>query len=89
MDYSKRNTGGGIILPIGTFTILHWPGSRTGVLWLITTAASMFMFIPFYFFTGIRNPETKVNTIVSTILLVVVTGLAFYAGKSPANRPWH
>src|SRR6185436_1199388 len=59
------------------FTIQHWPGSRTGVLWLITTATSMFVFIPIYFFNGIRKPETKVNTIVSSILLVVVTGLHF------------
>jgi hypothetical protein len=59
------------------FTIQHWPGSRTGVLWLVTTATSMFIFIPIYFFNGIRKPETKVNTIVSSILLVVVTGLHF------------
>ncbi len=59
------------------FTIQHWPGSRTGVLWLVTTATSMFIFIPIYFFNGIRKPETKVNTIVSSILLIVVTGLHF------------
>ena len=59
------------------FTIQHWPGSRTGVFWIITTATSMFIFIPIYFFNGIRKPETKVNTIVSSILLVVVTGLHF------------
>jgi hypothetical protein len=57
--------------------VMHWPGARSGILWIITTAASMFVFIPIYFFTGIRNPETKVNTIVSSILLVVATGLHF------------
>jgi hypothetical protein len=59
------------------FTIMHWPGARTGVFWIITTAASMLVFIPAYFFTGIRKPETKVNTIIATVLLVVATGLHF------------
>jgi len=39
--------------------------------------------MPFYFFTGIRNPETKVNTIVSSILLISASGLLLTLMRSP------
>jgi len=57
------------------FAIMHWPG-RTA-LWISTVGVSMFAFIPAYFFTGIRRPETKSNTILTSILLVGATGLLF------------
>ncbi len=57
------------------FAIMHWPG-RTP-LWITTCALSMFVLIPLYFFTGIRKPETKINTIIVTIILVGATGLQF------------
>lgn len=57
------------------FAIQHWPGVR--ILWFSTVSVSMFVFIPLYFFTGIRNPETKFNTIVSTVLFIGATGLLF------------
>lgn len=57
------------------FQVQHWQGKHE--LWLATIAISFFGFIPVYFFTGIRNPATKMNTIVSTILLVSVTALQF------------
>lgn len=59
------------------FTVMHWPGARSGMLWLITTSVSLFVFIPIYYFNGIRNPETKTNTVMTTILLIVATGLHF------------
>jgi hypothetical protein len=55
--------------------VMHW--TIKGPIWLVTLAIAFFVFIPAYFFTGIRKPETKVNTIVSTILLVAVTGIQF------------
>lgn len=57
------------------FAIMHWPG-RTP-LWMTTCALSMFVLIPLYFFTGIRKPEAKINTIIVTIILVGATGLQF------------
>ena len=66
----------GILLCISTlFKVMHWPGS--GILWITTSAISIFVFIPFYFFTGIRKAETKANTIVTSIMLVGGTGLLF------------
>jgi hypothetical protein len=66
----------GMLLCISTlFKVFHWPGSS--VLWIITSAFSIFIFIPIYFFNGIRNPETKTNTIVTTVILIGATGLLF------------
>lgn len=59
------------------FTVQHWPGAT--VLWFSTIALSLFIFIPLYFFTGIRKPETRTNTILTTIMLVGFTGLLFTA----------
>jgi hypothetical protein len=57
------------------FLIMHWPGAR--IIWLSTLSISFFVFIPLYFFSGIRKPETKVNTIVSTVLLFGFLALQF------------
>lgn len=57
------------------FAIQHWPGVR--ILWLTTVVLSMFVFIPLYFFTGIKKQEARFNTIVTTVLLVGATGLLF------------
>ncbi|MFA6057418.1 MAG: hypothetical protein WC756_04410 [Taibaiella sp.] len=59
------------------FTVQHWPGAN--VLWFSTIALSIFIFIPLYFFTGIRKPETRTNTILTSIMLVGFTGLLFTA----------
>ena len=57
------------------FAVMHWPGAT--ILWLTTIGMSGLVLIPVYFFTGIRNPETKVNTIVTSILLVGATSCIF------------
>lgn len=73
------------------FKVQHWPGAN--VMTMVTLGLSFFIFIPVYFFTGIRKPETRVNTIVSTVILVAVTTMQFTlvslkhlrAGISPEN----
>jgi hypothetical protein len=55
---------------------MHWPNGN-GMLWLTAISISAFILIPVYFFTGIRNPDTKVNTIVTTVILIGATGLLF------------
>jgi hypothetical protein len=57
------------------FTIMHWPGSSA--LWFSTVGVSMLVFIPFYFFTGIRRPEKKIKTVFTTVLFIGATGLIF------------
>lgn len=57
------------------FAINHWDGST--FMWLSTVSVSMFLFIPVYFFTGIRKAETKFNTIITSVILVGATGMLF------------
>ncbi|MCB0696921.1 MAG: hypothetical protein KDC07_06135, partial [Chitinophagaceae bacterium] len=66
------------------FLVMHWPGAR--IMWISTLTLSFFVLLPVYFFNGIRKPETKLNTIVTTIILVGVLGVQFLL--TPVhNRP--
>jgi hypothetical protein len=66
----------GILLSISIlFRIMHWPGAMP--LSFASLAIFAFIFIPVYYFTGIRNPDTKLNTTVTTIILVGAAGLQF------------
>ena len=68
----------GICLCVATlFTAMHWPSPTYGFFWFAAICISAFALIPVYFFTGIRNPDTKLNTIVTTIVLIGATGLQF------------
>ncbi len=55
------------------FKIMHWPGANMMGMGAVLTM--MFIFVPIYFFSGIRNPETKVNTIVSSLVFILGCGL--------------
>jgi hypothetical protein len=57
------------------FKIFHWPGAN--LMWLFALGILMFVFIPIYFFSGIRTPETKVNTIITSIILISAGGMLF------------
>lgn len=59
----------------GLFLVMHWPGAR--VIWVLTLGLSFFVLLPLYFFNGIRKPETKLNTIVITVILIGVLVLQF------------
>ena len=68
----------GICLCFATlFSVMHWPTPTNGFFWFVAIFISAFALIPVYFFTGIRNPDTKLNTIVTTIILIGATGLQF------------
>jgi hypothetical protein len=66
------------------FKVQHWPGAN--VMWVIMLVLTFAVFIPAYFFTGIRKPETRVNTIISTILLVAVLGIQFTLTNIRPNK---
>jgi hypothetical protein len=67
----------GILLCIATlFSLMHWPAGN-GAIWLGAIGISAFVLIPTYFFTGIRNPDTKLNTVVTTVILIGATCLLF------------
>jgi len=57
------------------FIVQHWPGANMMLFSAIGIAA--FILLPVYFFTGIRRPETRLNTIIMSIILVGIIGLQF------------
>ncbi len=66
----------GILFSLSSlFKIMHWPGAN--VMWFMALGLLLFVFIPLYFFSGIRNPDTKVNTIITTIILIAAGGMLF------------
>jgi hypothetical protein len=50
------------------FKIMHWPYAN--IMCSLALMIMIFGFIPVYFFSGFRNPATKVNTIVSSIMML-------------------
>ncbi|MEO6302443.1 MAG: hypothetical protein ABIP51_04665 [Bacteroidia bacterium] len=67
------------------FKIMYWPGAN--MLWILTIAMLALVFIPLFFFSGIKNPETKTNTIATTIILIMITGFFFaLTSLGPAKR---
>ena len=72
----------GILISLGIlFKIMHWPYAN--IMMTSSLTILLLVFLPFYFFSGIRNPETKVNTIVSSILLISASGLLLTLMRSP------
>jgi hypothetical protein len=67
------------------FKLMHWPYAN--ILWLSCLGILLFVFLPLFFFTGIRNAETKVNTIISSILILVAGGMLF-ALTALRNSKW-
>ena len=66
----------GILFLISSlFKLMHWPGNS--FLWFVTMGMMGFVFIPLYFFNGIKKPESKTNTITTTLILIIVTGFFF------------
>ncbi len=55
------------------FKVMHWPGAN--LMGVIFVALMVLVYIPVYFFSGIKNPESKVNTIATTIIMIMGCGL--------------
>ncbi|MFN8286840.1 MAG: hypothetical protein U0V74_08825 [Chitinophagales bacterium] len=65
------------------FKIMYWPGANVmGVSVIILMGA---VFLPIYFFSGIRRAETKLNTIVTSVLVVAGCGLFLSLIRIPAK----
>jgi hypothetical protein len=54
---------------------MHWPGAS--MIWFFTLGLFSFVFIPLYFFNGIKNEANKVNTITTTLILIILAGVFF------------
>jgi len=66
----------GILFCLSTlFKVMHWPYGD--ILWFFALGILFFIFLPIFYFTGIRKPETKMNTILASIMILTVGGLLF------------
>ncbi|MFM7900750.1 MAG: hypothetical protein ACKPAD_02065, partial [Bacteroidota bacterium] len=72
----------GMLFAMGTlFKIMYWPYAN-----MIGTVAFFMLalvYIPIMFFTGIRNPETKTNSILTSFILITGLGLMLTLVRSP------
>jgi hypothetical protein len=63
------------------FKIMHWPGAN--MMGILSVGILFFLYLPINLVTGIKNPDTKINTIVTSILLVAGCGLFLSLVRSP------
>jgi hypothetical protein len=74
----------GILMSLSIlFKIMHWPGALA--LGIVSVLVLLFVFLPIYFFTGIRQEDQKVNTITVSILVIMVSGLWLTLIRSPRS----
>ena len=57
------------------FKVMHWPGANT--MWFMTLGLFALVFIPLYFFNGVRDQANKINTITTTLILIILAGVFF------------
>lgn len=66
----------GMVISVGViFKIMHWPYAN--VLMLSGTIIFTVLYVPLYFFTRIRRPEMKFNTIVNSVLMIALGGILY------------
>jgi len=63
------------------FKVQHWPGAN--MLGVVSLAILLALFLPVYFFAGIRNAATRTNTVVSSVFVVIGCGLYFTLLMTP------
>jgi hypothetical protein len=63
------------------FKIMHWPGAN--MMGVVSLLIMLIIYIPLYFFSGIKNQEAKANTIITSILLVAGCGLFMALARAP------
>ncbi len=70
------------------FIVQHWPGANVLLFSAIIIAA--LVLLPTYFFIGIQRPETKLNTILMSIILTGIIGLQFsiVRVRPSASQTW-
>jgi len=67
-------TFSGILISLAVlFKVMHWPGAS--LLGFTFVFLMVFIYVPLNFFNGIKNPDTKINTIVTTIVMIMGCGL--------------
>ncbi|HMT27683.1 MAG TPA: hypothetical protein PKD91_00245 [Bacteroidia bacterium] len=76
-----------ILISMATmFKIMHWPGAN--MMGITSVGILILLYLPINLITGIKNPDTKVNTIVTSILLVAGCGLFLSLARSPQGSKY-
>ncbi len=78
---------GALLCLSAMFKVMHWPGAN--IMWIVGLGVSSLLLLPLYFLNGISNPDKKLNTIVTTFILIGVLGVLLtltQIGKSPADK---
>ncbi|MCE3226255.1 MAG: hypothetical protein K0S32_806 [Bacteroidetes bacterium] len=57
-----------LLLLAAIFKVMHWPGAT--ILSSSFFISLLLVFLPLFLITGLRNPATKLNTIVTSILII-------------------
>lgn len=65
------------------FRVMHWPFAID--MMYLSAAVMLLVFLPLYFFAGIRRPDTKLNTITTSMLVILVYGLLFLGIRTPQS----
>lgn len=90
----KQKTKGKLVLATGAigtilvclsflFRVMHW-GHSIDLLY-ISAALVLLLFLPLYFFSGIKQPETKLSTITTSMLVILAYGLLFMMIRTPQS----
>lgn len=81
-------TANGILFCVQSlFKVMHWPGANT--MWFFTLGLFALVFIPLYFFNGVKNEANKVNTITTTLILIILAGVFFLQTSLKSSRQFH
>ena len=65
------------------FKVMHWPFAN--LLGLAAMIIMLFLFLPIYFISGIKNPDSKVNTMISSLLIIIGCALMLMLVRSPSG----
>lgn len=65
------------------FRTQHWPGAM--IVLYLGIGILLLLFLPLYIVNGLRKPEAKVNTIVTSVLVIAGCGLWLTIVASPAG----
>lgn len=66
----------GAVAAIGVlFKLMHWPTAN--ILMISGISGLTFLYVPLYFFTRVRRPELRFNTIINSVLMTAAGGLLF------------
>ncbi len=55
--------------------VMHWPGAN--ILMYAGTIIFTILYVPIYFFTRIRRPEIKFNTIINSVIMLAFGGILY------------